>query len=73
MGFKVLKSFIDKDNLKGFSTGNVYESNDSKRIAFLQKEGYLEIKDIPGEKAVEETEVVSKPKSKRPRKKKAGE
>jgi hypothetical protein len=62
MDCKVLKAFIDKDNLKGYSQGDVYESKDSKRIAFLQEEGYLEVKDIP-----------EAPKRKRTRKQKAGE
>jgi hypothetical protein len=66
MNCKALKAFIDKDTLKGYSEGDVYESKDSKRITFLQKEGYLELKDIPKEEPEE-------PKPKRTRKKKAGE
>lgn len=38
----VLKPFIDKETLKGYSEGNTYESSDSKRVAFLVKEGYLQ-------------------------------
>jgi hypothetical protein len=66
MECKVLKAFIDKDTLNGYSEGNAYESKDLKRIAFLQNEGYLELEDIPKEEPGE-------PKTKRTRKKKAGE
>jgi hypothetical protein len=38
----VIKPFIDKETQKGYSEGDMYESNDSKRIAFLVKEGYLQ-------------------------------
>jgi hypothetical protein len=37
----VLKPFIDKETQKGYSAGDTFESNDSKRVAFLVKEGYL--------------------------------
>jgi hypothetical protein len=37
----VIKPFIDKETQKGYSEGDTYESNDSKRIAFLVKQGYL--------------------------------
>ncbi|WP_176542747.1 hypothetical protein [Bacillus thuringiensis] len=37
----VIKPFIDKDTQIGYSEGDVYESTDSKRIAFLVKEEYL--------------------------------
>jgi hypothetical protein len=59
---KVIKPFIDKNTLKGYSVGKVFKSDDSERFAFLQKEGYLEVKE-PSEK----------PKPKRTRKQKAGE
>jgi hypothetical protein len=56
---KVLVPFIDKHTLKGYSVGNVYESDDLKRIAFLSEQGYIK---------ANKTE-----KPKRPRKNKAGE
>jgi hypothetical protein len=37
----VIKPFIDKETQNGYSEGDMYESKDSKRIAFLVKEGYL--------------------------------
>ncbi|WP_191664068.1 hypothetical protein [Bacillus pseudomycoides] len=37
----VIKPFIDKDTQTGYSEGDMYESVDSKRIAFLVKEGHL--------------------------------
>jgi hypothetical protein len=37
----VIKPFIDKETHKGYSEGDAYESTDSKRIAFLAKEGFL--------------------------------
>jgi hypothetical protein len=37
----VIKPFIDKETKNGYSEGDMYESKDSKRIAFLVKEGYL--------------------------------
>lgn len=56
---RVLIPFIDKHTLKGYSVGNVYESDDSKRIAFLSEQGYIRM-DKPD-------------KPKRKSKKKAGE
>ncbi|WP_179884350.1 hypothetical protein [Bacillus toyonensis] len=37
----VSKPFIDKDTQIGYSEGDVYESTDSKRIAFLVQEEYV--------------------------------
>lgn len=63
----VIKPFIDKNTKKGFSVGNVYESDDLDRIAFLVEKGFLKAQEI---QIKQETE---KPKPKRTRKKKAGE
>lgn len=38
----VIRAFIDKESKRGYSIGNVYESNDSERIAFLINKGFLE-------------------------------
>jgi hypothetical protein len=40
---RVLVPFIDKHTLQGYSVGNVYESNDSERIAFLSEQGYIKV------------------------------
>jgi hypothetical protein len=40
----VIKPFIDKDTQIGYSEGDVYESEDPERIAFLQEEGFLKVK-----------------------------
>ncbi len=56
MNGKVIKPFTDKTTNIAYPVGSVYESN-SDRIAFLQKEGYLEAPEKP----------------KRTRKQKAGE
>ncbi|WJE51117.1 hypothetical protein QRE66_17600 [Bacillus cereus] len=37
----VLNAFIDKETKEGYSQGDMYESNDSKRIAFLVENGFL--------------------------------
>ncbi|WP_369899750.1 Rho termination factor N-terminal domain-containing protein [Bacillus manliponensis] len=37
----VLKAFIDKETHIGYSQGDMYESNDLERIAFLSGEGYI--------------------------------
>ncbi|SFI36002.1 MULTISPECIES: hypothetical protein [unclassified Bacillus (in: firmicutes)] len=37
----VIKPFIDKDTQIGYSKGDMYESTDSKRIAFLIENGFL--------------------------------
>lgn len=37
----VIKPFIDKETLAGYREGDMYESTDSKRVAFLVKEGFL--------------------------------
>ncbi|OLN21900.1 hypothetical protein BTO30_12440 [Domibacillus antri] len=37
----VLQTFIDKESGKGYYEGDTYESSDSKRVAFLVKEGFL--------------------------------
>ena len=43
MANKVIKNFRDKtDKKKLYKKGNVYESKDSKRIAFLIEQGYVE-------------------------------
>ncbi len=39
---KVIKMFQDKKTKKIYKVGDSYEHKDSKRIAFLVKEGYLE-------------------------------
>lgn len=38
---RVIKAFVDKDTGKGYSTGGMYESKDSKRIAFLYEQGFI--------------------------------
>ncbi|MCC1486746.1 hypothetical protein LB312_05665 [Bacillus tropicus] len=38
----IIRAFIDKDTLLGHSEGDMYESNDSKRIAFLVEKGFLQ-------------------------------
>lgn len=47
MKFKVIKAFIDKHTNKPYNSGYVYESDDLKRIAELQKAGYLEGVPLP--------------------------
>ncbi|MCC2412605.1 MULTISPECIES: hypothetical protein [Bacillus cereus group] len=42
MGLLVLNAFIDKETNIGYSQGDMYESNDSKRIAFLVEKGFLQ-------------------------------
>lgn len=37
----VIKPFIDKYTQIGYSEGDMFESDDSKRITSLVKEGYL--------------------------------
>lgn len=37
----VIKPFIDKLSSVGYSTGEIYESNDLKRTSFLQEKGFL--------------------------------
>lgn len=37
----VIKPFFDKETGIGYSEGDMYESKDSKRIAFLVREGFL--------------------------------
>lgn len=41
MKTKVLKAFIDKETKQPYSEGGTYESNDSKRVAFLVEKGFL--------------------------------
>ncbi|MFJ8529641.1 hypothetical protein [Bacillus sp. NPDC094106] len=41
MKLPVLKAFIDKETKVGYSKEDMYESNDSKRIAFLVEKGFL--------------------------------
>ncbi|WP_144466572.1 hypothetical protein [Bacillus nitratireducens] len=38
----VLNAFIDKETKVGYSQGDMYESNDSERIAFLVEKGFLQ-------------------------------
>lgn len=38
----IIRAFIDKDTLLGYSEGDMYESNDSQRIAFLVEQGFLQ-------------------------------
>ncbi|MBR9698642.1 hypothetical protein [Bacillus cereus] len=38
----IIRAFIDKDTSLGYSEGDMYESNDSKRIAFLVETGFLQ-------------------------------
>ncbi|MDK7476337.1 hypothetical protein OWP15_27185 [Bacillus paranthracis] len=38
----IIRAFIDKDTLLGYLEGDMYESNDSKRIAFLVEQGFLQ-------------------------------
>ncbi|MCC2429873.1 hypothetical protein OCE55_21010 [Bacillus paranthracis] len=38
----IIRAFIDKDTSLGYSEGDMYESNDSKRIAFLVEQGFLQ-------------------------------
>ncbi len=38
----IIRAFIDKNTLVGYSEGDTYESNDSERIAFLVEEGFLQ-------------------------------
>ncbi|PEZ85188.1 hypothetical protein CN374_25805 [Bacillus cereus] len=42
MGLLVLNAFIDKETKVGYSQGDMYESNDSERIAFLVEKGFLQ-------------------------------
>jgi hypothetical protein len=37
----VIKPFIDKQTLRGYSEGDNYESDDSERVTFLVEKGYL--------------------------------
>ncbi|MDF9520769.1 hypothetical protein P5815_09410 [Bacillus cereus] len=41
MNHLVLNAFIDKETKAGYSKGDMYESNDSKRIAFLIEKEFL--------------------------------
>lgn len=41
MKYIVLKRFIDKLTKKYYAAGDIYESNDEKRIKELQEKGYL--------------------------------
>lgn len=47
MKHTVIKPFIDKNTLKGYSAGDAFESDDSERVSFLQDEGYLNVPDKP--------------------------
>ncbi|EEK75197.1 hypothetical protein bcere0007_3230 [Bacillus mycoides] len=40
----IIRAFIDKDTLLGYSEGDVYESKDTERIAFLRETGFLKVK-----------------------------
>lgn len=42
MNHLVLNAFIDKETDVGYSKGDMYESKDSKRIAFLVEKGFLQ-------------------------------
>ncbi|KAA0762995.1 hypothetical protein [Bacillus sp. SH5-2] len=42
MELLVLNAFIDKETNIGYSQGDMYESNDSGRIAFLIEKGFLQ-------------------------------
>lgn len=43
--YKVISPFYDKkDNLKRYNNGDTYESDDSKRVAFLIEQGFLKPK-----------------------------
>lgn len=37
----VLKDFVDKETNEFFRKDSFYHSKDSKRVAFLEKEGYV--------------------------------
>ncbi|MDM5155849.1 hypothetical protein QUF88_19250 [Bacillus sp. DX1.1] len=39
----IISAFIDKDTLQGYSEGDVYESKDTERIAFLQEKRFLRV------------------------------
>lgn len=41
MNHFVLNAFIDRETKVGYSKGDMYESNDSERIAFLIEKGFL--------------------------------
>ncbi|MEK3997905.1 hypothetical protein MHI59_03050 [Bacillus sp. FSL K6-2822] len=41
MNHFVLNAFIDKETKVGYSKGDMYESNDSERIAFLIEKRFL--------------------------------
>lgn len=41
MKHKVLQSFIDKETLQGYNKGDMYESTNSERIAFLITSGFI--------------------------------
>lgn len=42
MKFTVISTFVDKNTKNFYSVGNVYESDDSDRIAYLVDKGFLE-------------------------------
>ena len=42
MKHNVIKSFIDKNTGIGYNVGNAFESDDSERVAFLNKNGYID-------------------------------
>lgn len=50
MKYLVTKTFTDKETLDGYNEGDIYESNDSERVAFLQEEGFL--KSDPDEEGI---------------------
>ena len=41
MKSKVLRDFIDKNTMEPYHVGDIYESEDGERMAFLHGRGYL--------------------------------
>lgn len=47
MKCSVIRAFFDKDTGIGYNVGNLYESTDSKRIAFLVENGFMQEPEKP--------------------------
>lgn len=64
MTYKVIKAFFDKtDNLKPYSKGDSYSSDDQKRIDFLIDKGFLAAKATKDTKATKKTNTKKKKKA----------
>lgn len=69
MKVTVLKPFTDKNTLKGYNAGYVYESDDVNRLKLLAKKGFVTPVEEP--KAPEAPEVPEAPKEPEVKPKKA--